>query len=199
MSVYAASSRPISPDTVHLLFASMSHFFFIREHSMTCLGQGDGAVWRLTVRLASKAGAGEVVLERLWGATRLEEVLRQGAAALGVRWQAEAAVRFEGRVPRGEETLAEAGVGAGDVVEVWVREAGGMPGVGARALSILAGGAAEEAAGGSDYELAGAVEQLAQDASGIEEAVMRLASVRLANEGAGTDSVGAVGSLEQVC
>jgi hypothetical protein len=152
-------------------------------------------VWRVTVRLAGKlAGAGaalEVVLEGL-GATRVEEVLRQAAAALGVGAEAgsgaEMTVWCEGRGLRGEETLTEAGVGVGGVVEVFLGSAGGMPGAGAASMSALAG-PAEAAACGSDEELARLVGQLARDALEIEGAVTRLLEVvRLPQEGANQDS-----------
>ena len=77
-----------------------------------------------------RAGGWEARLEGLAGGTRVAEALRLAAEALGVAPGVEAALRLDTRELRGEETLAEAGVGAGCEVELWVAvgEAGGMPG-----------------------------------------------------------------------
>ena len=152
-------------------------------------GQGDGAEWRVTLRLAGKGAGRDVALSGLRGATRVKDVLRQGAEALGAGTQAVVVVRCEGRVLRGDETLEEAGAGAAGVVElvVEVGVAGGMPGAEAASIRALAEQAGE-AACGSDEELAGALGQLARAASGIEGALTRLEAVRLENEGAGPDS-----------
>jgi hypothetical protein len=118
------------------------------------------SVWRVTVRLAVKgtgAFAREVVLEGLLGSTRVEEVLRRGAEALGVGSRAPAAARCRGRLLRGGDTLEEAGVGADGAVEVWAGIAGGMP-------------SGAEAAVCGNEELAEAVGQLGRDASGITKA-----------------------------
>jgi hypothetical protein len=92
------------------------------------LVQGDATGWMATVRLAGDGCvAREVGLEGLWGATRVEEVLRLANAALGVRACGGLGLRCGSRLLRGEATLAEAWVGVGGVGEVWVGEAGGMP------------------------------------------------------------------------
>jgi hypothetical protein len=72
----------------------------------------------------------ETRLEGLAGATRVAEVLRLGAEALGVPAATEVALRLGSRQLRGDDTLAEAGVPneEGVVVSVSVGEAGGMPG-----------------------------------------------------------------------
>ena len=126
------------------------------------------------------------MLEGLHGGTRVEEVLRQGAEALGVGVGVKTALVCEGRLLREDATLWEAGVRAEGVVELRVGEAGGMPG--AEAVSIFASifareEPAEEAAG-SDEELVGAVGQLANYVEGIEGAVWRLEAARQAIEGA---------------
>ena len=69
------------------------------------------------------------MLEGLHGGTRVEEVLRQGAEALGVGAGVKTALVCEGRLLREDATLWEAGVRAEGVVELRVGEAGGMPGV----------------------------------------------------------------------
>ncbi len=83
----------------------------------------------MRVRLAGKtAGEREARLERLAGAT-VADFLRLAAEALGVPAAAGAALRLGARELRGEDTLAEAGVGAGCVEElrVVVGLSGGMP------------------------------------------------------------------------
>ena len=68
-----------------------------------------------------RAGGREAWVEGLAGAMRVAEVLPLAAAALGVPAAAEAALRVDARVLRGDETLAEAGVPReGGVIEVWV-------------------------------------------------------------------------------
>ena len=105
-----------------------------------------------------------MTLEGLHGGTRVEEVLRQGAEALGVGVGAKTALVCEGRLLREDATLWEAGVRAEGVVELRVGEAGGMPG--AEAVSIFAREARER------------LEQLANDVDGIEGAVRRLEAAR---------------------
>ena len=134
------------------------------------------------------------MLEGLHGGTRVEEVLRQGAEALGVGVGAKTALVCEGRLLREDATLWEAGVRAEGVVELRVGEAGGMPG--AEAVSIFASifareEPAEEAAG-SDEELVGAVGQLANYVEGIEGAVCRLEAARQAIDGPGLPSASRV-------
>ncbi len=77
------------------------------------------------------AGGREAGLEGLWGAMRVAEVLRLALEALSVPTVAGAALRLGARELRGEDTLAEAGVGAGagGAEELWVAVgvAGGMP------------------------------------------------------------------------
>ncbi len=82
------------------------------------------------MRLAGEgAGGRESRLEGLGGATRVVEVLRLSAEALGVPAAAGAGLCSGARELRGEDTLLEAGVGAGGAEELWVRVpvAGGMP------------------------------------------------------------------------
>jgi hypothetical protein len=69
----------------------------------------------------------EVLLVGLDSKTQVEEVRQQGAAALGVGTVSEVRLVCGGRVLREEETLGEAGVVSGGVVEVRVGEAAGMP------------------------------------------------------------------------
>ncbi len=75
------------------------------------------------------AGGREVRLEGLASATRVAEVLQLAAEALCVPAAAGAGLRLGARELRGEDTLAEAGIGAGCVEELWmaVGVAGGMP------------------------------------------------------------------------
>jgi hypothetical protein len=72
----------------------------------------------ITLRLAGVGEARrEVVLEGLWGATRVGEVKRLAGVLLG---GVQPALLFESRLLRDEETLAEAGVGAQGGVEACV-------------------------------------------------------------------------------
>jgi hypothetical protein len=70
------------------------------------------------------------------------EVQRLAAEALGVPAGAKAALRLGTRELRGEETLAEAGVGAGGAEELWlaVGVAGGM-----MAMAVVEAGGVSEA------------------------------------------------------
>ncbi len=69
-----------------------------------------------------------MLLAGLTGATRVDEVLRRAATALGVAAEAQVALRAGSRVLRGGDALAEAGMpNRGCEVELWVGEAGGMP------------------------------------------------------------------------
>ena len=70
----------------------------------------------------------EVAVEGLGEATLVKELLLRAAIALGVQAGTEGALRCEARWLKDEETLAEAGVAAGDVVDMCVGEGGGMPG-----------------------------------------------------------------------
>jgi hypothetical protein len=96
--------------------------------------QGKSGGCTLTVSLASKGAGGQKArLQGLTGAMRVEEVLRLSAAALGVPAGADAALRSDSRVLRGDETLAEAGAGE---LSVAVGVAGGMPGFAHRLLAV---------------------------------------------------------------
>jgi hypothetical protein len=137
---------------------------------------------------AVAGGRREVRLEGLLGATRVDEALRRVAAALGVEAGAEVALRSESRLLQAMETLAEAGVRAGGVVEVCVRERGGMPGTGSESPSVLTPDPVHVpvtprgVAGGSDEELLRTVEgllgELSRDESGISGAMQRLHEVQ---------------------
>ena len=79
----------------------------------------------MRVRLAGEGAGGRVArLEGLCGSTRVGEVVRLAGEALGVATSGATGVRLRLRVDtrelREEETLAEAGVGAGGAEEVWV-------------------------------------------------------------------------------
>jgi hypothetical protein len=89
----------------------------------------DAAGWMVTVRLAGK-GAGprrDVAAEGLQGATHLAELLRRATLQFDVQSRAETALRSGSRMLKLEETLAEAGVSAGGLVEVCEGNSGGMP------------------------------------------------------------------------
>ncbi len=131
------------------------------------------------------AGAGrKVLLEGLssWGTTKVEDVLRRGAAALGVGSLEEVVMQSEGRLLRGGGTLAEAGMASGDVLVLWIGSMGGMPSTSGGALHVLAD--APEALldktgrNDGDSELAVALGellvQLTHEESVIEGAVRRL-------------------------
>jgi hypothetical protein len=91
----------------------------------------------VTARLAGKGvGGREVGVEGLGGGTRVAELLSRAATALEVPANSLVAGRCHSRWLARAATLAEAGVRAGGVVEVYVGEGGGMPGV-------LPGGVAE--------------------------------------------------------
>jgi hypothetical protein len=129
----------------------------------------------VTVRLAGKGAGREVAVEGLRGATLVAELLARAAVALGAPSGAGVAVRCGQRRLRAEQTLAEAGVPAGAVVDVCVGECGGMP-----MESVVAEGAV--GAGEEEEELAGALGallgQVARDVSGMEGAVQRLEAVQ---------------------
>jgi hypothetical protein len=98
--------------------------------------------------------------------------------ALGVQAGSEVAIQCGSRWLQAEDTLAEAGVSMGGVVEVRFREGGGM-------LRGLTGPVTGEA-GSSEEELAGALGVLmgrfSQAVSGIEGAVQRLDAVQEGEE-----------------
>ena len=82
------------------------------------------------MRLAGAGAYGlEARLEGLQGATRVEEVLHLAVEALGLAGSGKTGLRVGARELRGEETLAEVGVGAGGAEELWVGVGleGGMP------------------------------------------------------------------------
>ena len=128
----------------------------------------------ITLRLAGVGEARrEVVLEGLWGATRVGEVKRLAEALLG---GVQPALLFESRLLRDEETLAEAGVGPKGAVEACVGDAAGMPGADSDECIF-----AFPAARWADMELAelagvvgGMMGEVSRDESGIEGAVQRL-------------------------
>jgi hypothetical protein len=141
----------------------------------------------VTAQLWGKGAVGALSVEGLEGATPVQELLRRAAAALRVPLGTEVAVRCEARWLKAEETLAGAGVAAGDVVDVCVGEQGGMPGV-------FASPAAQVEDGGD--ELAGALGallgQYSGDVSSIAVAVQRLGTLQeppLALQQAETGSV----------
>jgi hypothetical protein len=82
----------------------------------------------MTVRLAGERGVREAVLEGLAGSTRVAELLARTCIALGVLEGAEAALRVDSRLLKGEDTLAESGMAERGVVDVCVGEGAGMPG-----------------------------------------------------------------------
>ena len=128
----------------------------------------------ITLRLAGVGEARrEVVLEGLWGATRVGEVKRLAGVLLG---GVQPALLFESRLLRDEETLAQAGVGAQGAVEACVGDAAGMPGADSDECIF-----AFPAARWADMELAelagvvgGLLGEVSRDESGIEGAVQRL-------------------------
>jgi hypothetical protein len=67
------------------------------------------------------------------GGARVEALAVRAGVVLGVAGDSGLALRVDSRVLRTGDTLAEAGVGEGRVVEVWVGEGGGMLG----ALDVL--------------------------------------------------------------
>ena len=91
-------------------------------------GQAEAGGWMVTVRLRGKAAVREVAVEGLDEATRVQELLLRAAIALGVQAGAEGALRCEARWLKDDETLKEAGVAPGDMVDVYLGEGGGMPG-----------------------------------------------------------------------
>ena len=128
--------------------------------------QGGAMSW-ITLRLAGVGEARrEVVLEGLWGATRVGEVKRLAGVLLG---GVQPALLFESRLLRDEETLAEAGVGPKGAVEACVGDAAGMPGADSDECIF-----AFPAARWADMELAELLGGVSRDESGIEGAVQRL-------------------------
>jgi hypothetical protein len=127
------------------------------------------AGWMMTVRLSGETPRLEVVLDGIHDETPVEEVLRRACVALGVQAGAKAVLRCESRLLKAEETLAEAGVSARDVLDICIGEDGGMPGVGEKMRRML-------------------FTELAHDVSGIEGALQRLTTVQ---KGAATRRVAA--------
>ena len=128
--------------------------------------QGGAMSW-ITLRLAGVGEARrEVVLEGLWGATRVGEVKRLAGVLLG---GVQPALLFESRLLRDEETLAEAGVGPQGAVEACVGDAAGMPGADSDECIF-----AFPAARWADMELAELLGGVSRDESGIKGAVQRL-------------------------
>ena len=128
--------------------------------------QGDAGGSTITMRLTSKKAVGRtVVLEGLRDSMLVNELLLLAPMALGVTESAEMVLLSKSRLLRAEDTLAEAGAGAGFEVDVWVGEVGGMPGA--------------DDAGGSHDNLASAGAQRLVDLRGkltqLEEEVQRLA------------------------
>ena len=82
--------------------------------------------WRVTVRLGG-AGAGlEVAVDGLTGSTLVSALLLRACAASGVLVGDKAALRCDSRRLQGEDSLVEAGVETGGILDVWVGERGGM-------------------------------------------------------------------------
>jgi hypothetical protein len=131
----------------------------------------------VTVRLGDKKMALEVAVKSVDGVMRVQELLQRITASFGMPLGAKAALRCKARWLKADETLAEAGVASGDVVDVWLGEGGGMPG----AQSIFASPDAL-LAGGDDEELAetlGALlGQFSGDFSEIAVAVQRLRTLQ---------------------
>jgi hypothetical protein len=84
----------------------------------------------VTARLRGKEAMLEIAVEGLEEATRVtrKELLLRAAIALGVQARAEVGPRCEARWLKDKETLAEAGVAPGDLVDVYAGEGSGMPG-----------------------------------------------------------------------
>ena len=106
----------------------------------------------------------EVAVEGLEDATRVKELLLRAAIALGVQAGAKGALRCEARWLKDEETLAEAGVAPGDVVDVYTDEGGGMPGSPGVFASPDARAAGQDALAES---VASLLAQVSGDVSGI--------------------------------
>ncbi len=78
----------------------------------------------VTARLGGKK---TVAVKGVDGVMWVQELLQRITVSLGMAVGAKAALRCEARWLKADETLAEAGVASGDVVDVWVGEEGGMP------------------------------------------------------------------------
>ena len=123
------------------------------------------------MRLAGADAGREVLLDGLRGGTRVEEMLRQGAAALGLQEGGELVAMCEGMLLRRNVTLEEAGVLAGGLVEAWVRTSGGMRAE--EEVGIFALGERRQV---DDIEvLEGAVEK---ELGGLESVLRRLEAVQ---------------------
>ena len=117
--------------------------------------------------------AWEVAVKGIDGVMRVQELLQRITASHGMPMRAKAALRFQARWLKADETLAEAGVASGDVVDVWVGEEGGMPG----AQSVFASPDAP-LAGGGDEGLAETLGALLGQFSEIAVAVQRLRTLQ---------------------
>ena len=115
----------------------------------------------MTARLWGKEAMREVAVE---DATRVKELLLRATIALGVQAGAEGALRCEARWLKDEETLAEAGVAPGDVVDVYTGEGGGMPG----SPGVFA---SPDARAAGQYALAESVASLLAQVSGDESEI----------------------------
>ena len=87
-------------------------------------------------------------MQGLHSATRVAELLRRAAEAIGVQGVTNVALRCELRFLRPEDTLEDVGISVGGVVDVCVVEGGGMPG-GAGVPAGAVGTPAQQAATGS--------------------------------------------------
>jgi hypothetical protein len=90
--------------------------------------EAEAGGWMVTVRLRGKEAMRAVVVGGLRETTRVQELLLRAAVALGVPAGAEGSLRCKARWLKVEEALTEAGVAAGDMVDLCVGEGGGMPG-----------------------------------------------------------------------
>ena len=129
----------------------------------------------VTARLRGKEAMREVAVEGLGEATLVKELLLRAAIALGVQAGTEGALRCEARWLKDEETLAEAGVAPGDLVDVYAGEGGGMPGSPGLFASPDARVAGED---GLAETVGSLLAQVSGDVGGIADALQRLQTLQ---------------------
>ena len=157
---------------------------------------------------AEREGGRAARLEGLCGGTRVSEVLRLAAEALGVPGGAAVVLRLGSgaRLLRGEETLAEAGVEAGAGGEVEVRMEVGRDGggllrylgrmIGRQSAAVLAGGPGDVVTG-PGYSLHAMLGYpLAAPDAAADDSVSIFASRSQTNEGLVEEAVGLLREME---
>jgi hypothetical protein len=146
------------------------------------------AGWMISVPLAGKGLGWDAVQKLLQATTHVEELLQRVSVVFSVLSNSNSNVilRSEARILRNEE-LAETGVSARDIVDVYVCEGGGMmensQSQGTNHALAESGEATQASESGKDLanEVEALLGELTHDVWGIEGAMQRLDTVRKVN------------------